>query len=31
MIGEGVVYLGSTDNEHLVHFYEDVSGYRKIS
>ncbi len=30
-IGGGVVYLDSLDNEHLVHFYTDVCGYRKIS
>lgn len=30
-IGGGVVYLDSVDNEHLVHFYEDVSGYKKIA
>ncbi len=30
-IGGGVVYLDSVDNKHLVHFYEDVSGYRKIA
>lgn len=30
-IGGGVVYLDSVDNNHLVHFYEDVSGYRKIA
>ncbi len=30
-IGGGVVYLDSIDNKHLVHFYEDVSGYRKIA
>ena len=30
-VGCGVVYLDSLDNEHLVHFYSDVCGYRKIS
>jgi len=30
-VGGGVVYLDSLDNEHLVHFYSDVCGYRKIS
>ena len=30
-VGGGVVYLDSLDNEHLVHFYTDVCGYRKIS
>lgn len=30
-IGGGVVYLDSVDNKHLVHFYEEVSGYRKIA
>ncbi len=30
-IGGGVVYLDSLDNEHLIHFYTDVCGYRKIS
>lgn len=30
-IGGGVVYLDSIDNKHLVHFYEDISGYRKIA
>ncbi len=30
-IGGGVVYLDSLNNEHLVHFYSDVCGYRKIS
>lgn len=30
-IGGGVVYLDSLDNNHLVHFYEEISGYRKIA
>ncbi len=30
-VGGGVVYLDSLDNNHLVHFYSDVCGYRKIS
>lgn len=30
-VGGGVVYLDALDNEHLVHFYSDVCGYRKIS
>ena len=30
-IGGGVVYLDSLDNEHLVHFYQDIAGYRKIA
>lgn len=29
-VGGGVVYLDSLDNEHLVHFYSDVCGYRKV-
>lgn len=30
-IGGGVVYLDSLDNEHLVHFYQDIAGYRRIA
>lgn len=30
-VGGGVVYLDSLDNEHLIRFYSDVCGYRKIS
>ena len=31
IIGSGVVYLDSADNEQLIHFYSDVCGYRKFS
>ncbi len=30
-VGGGVVYLDSVDNEHLIHFYGDVCGFRKFS
>ncbi len=30
-VGGGVVYLDSLDNEHLISFYENNAGYKKIS
>lgn len=30
-VGGGVVYLDSLENEHLISFYENNAGYKKIS